>query len=105
MEAAQEAAAYESEEDETVTAAVIRKVLKDLIDDLKDSAGASARKELKALQAREEAIAAIEKRIKDDKASLKLKTDELALKLQLKRLGGDEFALILGELHLGAFLV
>jgi len=91
VEAAQEAAAYESEEDETVTAAVIRKVLKDLIDDLKDSAGASARKELKALQAREEAIAAIEKRIKDDKASLKLKTDELALKLQLKRLGGDEF--------------
>ena len=51
VEAAQEAAAYEPEEDETVTAAVIKKVLKELIDDLKGSAGASARKELKALQA------------------------------------------------------
>ena len=39
----------------------------------------------------EKAITAIEKRIKDDKATLKAKTDELDLKLQLKRLGGDEF--------------
>jgi type I restriction enzyme M protein len=91
VEAAQEAAAYESEEDETVTAAVIRKVLKDLIDDLKGSAGASATKELKALQRHETAIIGIEKRIKEEKAALKAKTDELALKLQLKRLGGDEF--------------
>ncbi|MBU3966123.1 MAG: N-6 DNA methylase, partial [Euryarchaeota archaeon] len=36
-------------------------------------------------------IAAIEKRIKDSKASLKTKTDELEHKLKLKRLGGDEF--------------
>ncbi len=91
VEAAQEAASYEPEEDETVTAAVIKKVLKELIDDLKGSASASAKKELATLQACEEAIATIEKRIKDGKASLKAKTDELALKLQLKRLGGDEF--------------
>ncbi len=33
----------------------------------------------------------MEKEIKGDKADLKIKTDELELKLQLKRLGGDEF--------------
>ena len=91
MEAAQEAAAYEPEEDETVTAAVIKKALKDLIDDLTGSEGASATKELKALQRHETAIIGIEKRIKEAKAVLKAKSDELALKLQLKRLGGDEF--------------
>ena len=39
VETAQEVAAYEPEEDETVTAAVIKKALKDLIDDLKGSTG------------------------------------------------------------------
>ena len=91
VETAQEVAAYEPEEDETVTAAVIKKALKDLIDDLKGSAGDSARKELINLQAQENTIIAIEKRIKDSRAALKAKTDELELKLQLKRLGGDEF--------------
>jgi type I restriction enzyme M protein len=92
VETAQEVAAYEpEEEDETVTAAVIKKALKDLIDDLKDSKGESAQKELKALQAQEKAIAVLEKRIKESKADLKTLTDELDLKLQLKRLGGDEF--------------
>lgn len=37
------------------------------------------------------ALKAIEKRIKDAKAALKEKTNELQLKLQLKRLGGDDF--------------
>lgn len=91
VETAQEVAAYEPEEDETVTATVIKKVLKDLIDDLKGSGGQSARKELETLQGHEKEITAIEKRIKDTKAALKSKTDELELKLQLKRLGGDEF--------------
>ena len=91
VETAQEVAAYEPDENETVTAAVIKKALKDLIDDLKDSKGDSAYKELKNLQAQEKAITAIEKRIKDSKSALKTKTDELELKLQLKRLGGDEF--------------
>src|ERR1019366_6065872 len=67
------------------------KALKELIDDLKDSTGESAQKELKALQAQEKAIAVLEKRIKESKAELKTLTDELELKLQLKRLGGDEF--------------
>ena len=39
----------------------------------------------------EKAIAALEKRIKENKAELKAFSDELAHKLQLKRLGGDEF--------------
>ena len=91
VESAQEVAAYEPDEDEKVTAAVIKKALKALIDDLKESAGESARKELAALQAQDKAIKALEKRIKESKAELKAKTDELEHKLQLKRLGGDEY--------------
>jgi type I restriction enzyme M protein len=91
VETAQEAAAYEPEEHETVTAAVIKKALKELIDDLKGSAGESAQKELKALQTQEDAISAVEKRIRAGRAELKKLTDELQHKLQLKRLGGDEF--------------
>jgi len=48
-------------------------------------------KELATLQAQEKIIAGIEKRIKESKVALKIKTDELELKLQLKRLGGNEF--------------
>jgi type I restriction enzyme M protein len=91
VETAQEVAAYEPEEDETVTAAVIKKALKELIDDLKGSTSKSARKEMENLQAQEKAIIAIEKRLKDSRAALKTKTNELELKLQLKRLGGEEF--------------
>jgi type I restriction enzyme M protein len=91
VETAQEVAAYEPEEDETVTAAVIKKALKELIDDLKGSAGESAAKELKALQAQEAAITGLEKRIKESKAKLKTLTNELEHKLQLKRLGGDDW--------------
>ena len=91
VETAREVAGYEPEEDEKVTASVIKKALKELIEDLKGSEGNSARKELKNLQARDKAIKAIENRIKECKAALKTKTDELALKLQLKRLGGEEF--------------
>ncbi len=89
-ETAQEVTNYEPEENENVTAALIKKVLKGLIDDLKGSAGESARRELAALQAQDEAIKDAEKRIRDSRAALKTKTDELALKLQLKRLGSDE---------------
>jgi type I restriction enzyme M protein len=91
VETAQEVAGYEPDEDEKVTAAIIKKALKELIDDLKDTSGESGKKELKALKGQDKAIKAIEKRIKDAKAELKTKTDELALKLELKRLGGDDF--------------
>jgi type I restriction enzyme M protein len=91
VETAQEVAAYEPEEDETVTAAVIKKALKDLIDDLQSSTGESARREMENLREQERAINAIEKRIKDSRTTLRTKADELELKLQLKRLGEDEF--------------
>jgi type I restriction enzyme M protein len=91
VDTAQEVAAYEPEEDETVNAAVIKKALKELIDDLKDSKGESAIKELKTLQAQEKTINDIENRIKETKTKLRTLTDELEHKLQLKRLGGDDF--------------
>ena len=89
LETAQEASSYELDEDQRVTAAVIKKALKTLIDDLKDSAGASARKELKNLIDQDKAITAIEKRIKDVKPEHK--QAELEFKLHLKRGGADDF--------------
>jgi type I restriction enzyme M protein len=65
VEQAQEVAAYEPDEDETVTAAVIKKALKELIEDLRDSVGESAKNELKNLQAQEKAINALEKQVKE----------------------------------------
>ena len=91
VEAAQEVAAYEPEEDETVTATVIKKALKELIDDLKGGTSESAAKELKALEAQETAITTLEKQIRESKTKLKTLTDELEHKLQLKRVGGEEF--------------
>ena len=91
VETAQEVSGYEPDEDEKVTVAVIKKALKALIDDLKDSAGASAKKELKNLTDQDKAIKAIEKRIKDAKAEHKQNQDELEFKLELKRLGADDF--------------
>lgn len=91
VETAQEVAGYEPEEDEKVTAAVIKKALKALIDDLKNSMGESARKEREALQAQDKTIKRIEKRIKEKKAKLKEQQAALETKLQLKRLGADEF--------------
>ena len=91
VETAQEVAAYEPDEDETVTASVIKKVLKTLIDDLKDSAGSSAKQELDILKAQDVTIKKLEKQIRDSKSSLKGKESELEDKLQLKRLGIEGF--------------
>lgn len=91
VETAQETAAYEPDEDEKITAAVIKKALKLLIDDLKGSAGASAKRELDQLKELDTNIKKIEKKIKDSKGALKEKTTELALKVELKRLGGEGF--------------
>ena len=91
VETAQEVSGYEPDEDERVTAAVIKKALKALIDDLKGTTGASARKELKNLTDQDKAIKAIEKCIKDAKATLKKRAAELEFKLELKRLGADDF--------------
>ena len=91
VEIAQEVAAYEPDEDKTVTASVIKKELKALIDDLKNSEGASAKRELDKLKARDVAIKEIEQKKKGSNASLKDRTKELEYKLRLKRLGGDGF--------------
>jgi len=90
VESAQEVASYEPEEGETVTAAVIKKALKELIDDLKASAGNSAAKERQSYEQEFDAIAAIEKRIRQFKDALKQQQSELELKLRLKRIGGEE---------------
>jgi type I restriction enzyme M protein len=98
LETAQEVAAYEPDEDEKITAAVIKRALKVLIEDLKGSSGDSAQKELAALDKQDKAIKALEKRIKESKAAFNAKSDELDLKLQLKRLGSDEFKVESNEL-------
>ena len=90
METAREVSGYEPDEDEKVTAAVIKKALKGFIDDLKSTTGASAKRELKKLTGQDKAIKAIEKHIKDAKATLKEKAAELEFKLELKRLGADD---------------
>ena len=90
-ETAQEVASYEPEEDEKLTAAVMKKALKALIDDLKDSMGASAQRERDDLKEWDTAIKEIEKKIRDSKSALKEKANELDLKVQLKRLGGEGF--------------
>ena len=91
VETAQEVSGYEPDEDKKVSAAAIKKVLKALIDDLKDSAGDSAKMELKNFMDQDKAIKVIEKRIKDAKATLKERAAELAFKLKLKRLGANDF--------------
>lgn len=96
VEAATEAANYEPEDAEgdegeaKLTAAVIKKYLKTLIDDLADARTDSARKESKQYVNLRDGISAIEKRIKDFKDRLKIKQGELEQKLQLKRIGGEE---------------
>jgi type I restriction enzyme M protein len=92
VEAAQEVAAYEPEEgDDKVTAAVMKKALKSLIDDLKESRSDLAKKEMQQLRDQDKIIKDIEKRIKEAKTAHKEKKEKLEHKLQLKRLGGDGF--------------
>ena len=91
VETAQEVAAYEPDEDEKVTAAAIKKALKTLIDDLRQSAGTSAQRELHALQVQDAAIKRVEKKIRDSRAALKAKSADLQLRIQLKRFGGEGF--------------
>jgi type I restriction enzyme M protein len=90
VEAAADSAAYEPDEDESVTAAIIKSYLKSLLDDLKGSGGDSARRERDTYQRLSEAITAAELRLKNGKTSLKQLQTALALKLLLKRVGGDE---------------
>ena len=94
VENAAEAANFEPDEaeegEDKITTAGIKKYLKELIDDLADTAGESALKEQKHYKDLFDGIAAIEKRIKSSKDELREKQIELELKLTLKRIGGDE---------------
>ncbi len=92
VEAAQESVQYEADEDEQITAALMKKVLKELIDDLKLTAGESAARERAELQRHEAAIKAAEAAIRQLKLALKEKSADLSFKLTLKRLGGAEFS-------------
>lgn len=90
VEAAAEGIAYEPEEDETVTAAVMKITLTALLDDLKGSSGDSARREWASYQAWHQAILNAEKQLSAAKKALRAQQETLDLKLNLKRLGGDE---------------
>ncbi|MDO8608665.1 MAG: type I restriction-modification system subunit M [Phaeospirillum sp.] len=94
VETAAESASFEPDEaeegEEKITAATVKKYLKELIDDLADAKSASATKERKTYEDLRDGIARIESRIKGHKATLKLKQDELDHKLTLKRIGGDD---------------
>jgi len=91
VESAQEVANYEPEEEETVSAASIKKGLKELIDDLKQSQGDSAARERQYYQQEYNVITDIENRIKLLKNTLKEQQGQLELKLRLKRVGDEEF--------------
>ncbi len=94
VEAAAETANFEADDSEEaqakLTATAIKKYLKDLIDDLVNASSASAIKELEIYKKLSADIIAIEALIKTQKATLKLKQNELTLKLTLKRIGGDD---------------
>ena len=69
VETAQEVAAYEPEEDETVTASVIKKALKELIDDLKgERRWIRTKGTHKHSKRKRGSLTALEKRIKESKA-------------------------------------
>ena len=91
VETAREVAAYEPDEDEKVSASVLKKALKALIADLKGSPGDSARKELERLREQDRILKDIETRIKETRAALKDKTAELKLKLEFKRVGTQDY--------------
>jgi type I restriction enzyme M protein len=91
VESAQEVANHEPEEEETVSAASIKKGLKELIDDLKQSQGDSAARERQSYQQEYNVITDIENRIKLLKNTLKEQQGQLELKLRLKRVGDEEF--------------
>jgi len=81
----------EEEKDKKVSSTVIKKAIKAELDDLKDNAGSSADVERSKLEAQDESIKAIEKRIKDAKGKQKQLKGELADRMVLKRSGVDAF--------------
>jgi type I restriction enzyme M protein len=81
---------YEPDEDEKVTATVIKKYLKEMIDDLEDSTGESAKKERAAYTDQLNIIKKLESTRTKLRKELKEKEHDLELKLSLKRIGAEE---------------
>lgn len=79
---------YEADEDEKITATLIKKELKTQIDYLRNEKGKPT--EAKAYEEADAKIKKLEKAIKHSKAVLKSKEDELRLKLILKRDGSQD---------------
>lgn len=79
---------YEAEEDENITATLMKKELKTEIDYLTNEK--QKPEEAKSLTAARELIVELEKEIKDIKTSIKEKKDVLELKLIIKRYGTQE---------------
>jgi len=91
VEAGQEVAEHEPEEEETVSAKTIKDAIKVLIQDIRGSGNASDKADLKRYKAADKAIRDLEKAIQSAKAEEKRLRAELEHKLMLKRLGGDGF--------------
>lgn len=94
VESAAEASNYEpdesEEEEEKLSASVIKSYLKKLIDDLKDSSGESAQREMANYTVLRENVAMLETSNKNQRDTLKKQQAELQFKLTLKRIGSEE---------------
>ena len=90
VETAQEVSGYEPDEDEKVTAAVIKKALKALIDDLKGNTGASARRSSRTSRTRTRPSRRSRSASRTPGRRSR-KRPKLEFKLELKRLGADDF--------------
>jgi type I restriction enzyme M protein len=85
-----EAVEYEPEEEEKVTARVLKVHLQAMITDFTDATGETAAKERKVYQQQLDAIQQLEKEIKVIKKNIKDKRFEMDIKLSLKRVGDEE---------------
>jgi len=89
LEEAIAAVEYEADEEETVSASSLRKYLKSLIDDLKETKTSSAVKERKLCEEQHKAIVDAEDLKKKINATIRTKQFELDIKLSLKRHGAE----------------
>ncbi len=90
VEGAQLALEYEGEEDETITAALMRKELAGEIKDLKKSADPSVETDLKRLEQALDDLKKGQQKVKDLEQQLTKAQFDLSVKLGLKRFGADE---------------
>ncbi len=90
VEAAQLALEYEGEEDENITAALMRKELAGEIKDLKKSTDPSVETDLKCLEQALDDLKKAQQKVKDLEQQLTKARFDLSVKLGLKRFGADE---------------